>query len=122
MVHFFDFRGNPAAYCDDGVHIYYFSGTPAGYIEGDSVFDYEGRHLGWYENGWVVGDEGKSVYFTEAAQGGLPRPLKRMPPLKNMKFAVRMKKMRMMKPLKPMRSAAWAEMSGRDFFSTQQLR
>ncbi len=116
MIHFYDANGEPVAYCEDGVHIYLFSGVPAAYIEGDSLFDYEGRHLGWYENGWVVGDGGKSVCFTESAVGGIPRPLKKMAPLKSMKFALPMKKTRTLKPLKPMRSAAWSDMSSIEFF------
>lgn len=117
-AHFYDWRGNPLAYSEDGVHIYLFSGEPAAYIEGDSIFDYEGHHLGWYENGWIVGAEGKSVCFTESALGGLPRPLKKMSPFKSMKFALPMKKARILKPLKPMRSAAWSEMSSEAFFSS----
>lgn len=115
-THFYNSKGEPVAYSEDGVHIYFFSGAPAAYIEGDSIFDYEGRHLGWYENGWVVGEGGKSVCFTESAVGGIPRPPKKMPPLKSMKSALPMKKAKTLKPLKPMRSAAWSEVPSGEFF------
>ena len=115
-IHFYDHRGEPAAYSEDDVHIYLFSGAPAAYIEGGSIFDYNGGHLGWSEDGWVVGSEGKSVFFTETAEGGIPRPLKRMPPQKNMKLPLPMKKTRVLKPLKPMRSASWLTARGIAFF------
>lgn len=117
MNQFYDRKGEPVAYTEDGVHVYLFSGMPAAYIEADCLFDYDGRHLGWYQDGWVIGEGGRIVYFTDAAQGGLPRPPKKMGMLKSKKLPLPMKKERMMKNLRPMRSLDWAGIEGVDFFA-----
>ena len=51
---FYDKKGKPIAYCDDGETIYLLTGRPICYITSDAVFSFEGKHLGWFENGWIA--------------------------------------------------------------------
>ena len=49
----YDISGRAVAYCDDGAHIFLFSGKPLAYLTGRSVYSFQGRHLGWFGDGWV---------------------------------------------------------------------
>jgi hypothetical protein len=50
----FDLYGNPIAYIDysNENSIYMWNGVPVAYLEPDkTVYGFNGKHLGWYENG-----------------------------------------------------------------------
>jgi hypothetical protein len=47
--------------------VYAFCGLALGYLDGDSVYSFRGRHLGWWEDGWIFDHHGARALFTEAA-------------------------------------------------------
>ncbi|MFH1385121.1 MAG: 4-fold beta flower protein [Candidatus Omnitrophota bacterium] len=106
---FYDQSGYPIAYCDDGHHIYLFSGKPVAYILEDSVFSFEGHHLGWLHNGWVRDHNGDAVFFTENASGGILKPIPNPRPFKAFKEFLPFKGFRNFPPLKPLWSLEWGE-------------
>lgn len=117
-IYFFDFKGQPVAYSEDGLHLYLFSGQAVAYLQGELIYDYEGRHLGWFQDGWVMDPDGNYVYFTDAAEGEpAKKPRKIMPSLKSMKLSAPMKKKRDLPSPKPMRTLNWSLQSGDAFFS-----
>lgn len=93
MVFYNEFGVAVAYLHDDGIHIYLFDGKPVAYLHDDAVYSFNGKHLGWFEKGWVRDIEGACVFFTENAIGGLLKPMKQMEPLKGL---------RQLKPLKSM--------------------
>ncbi len=114
---FYDATGNRIAYTDDSdVHIYLFPGEPVAYLDGGSVYSYSGRHLGWFASGWIRDRNGNCVFFTEDAEGGPMKPMKKMTPTKAMKAMRPMKAMKEMRPIHPMDSSSWSELSGGQFF------
>lgn len=62
-------KGNPVAYIatDDENTIYSFDGQPFAYLDGDSIYGFNGEHLGWFEEGIVWDHQGKRVGSTSAA-------------------------------------------------------
>lgn len=74
---FYDANGEPIAYSEDGESIYLFSGEPVAYIEDGSVWNYDGYHLGRFEDGWIRDNDGNAAFFTDLAQGGPLNPLKK---------------------------------------------
>ena len=58
-IDFYDHDGQPIAYTQDRVHIYTFSGDPVAYLDGDSVYSFSGKHLGWFVDGWIRDNYGK---------------------------------------------------------------
>jgi hypothetical protein len=58
--------GVGTAYVDteDGSTIYLWSGVPVAYLEEDVIFGFNGRHLGWFEDGIVRGSRGMRVGYT----------------------------------------------------------
>jgi hypothetical protein len=70
-------RGLTVAYIDksEDATIYLWGGIPTAYLNGTSIYGFNGRHLGWFEDGIVRGDGGKRIGYTEetlAAYGKTP--------------------------------------------------
>ena len=65
----FDILGNPVAYISykDGT-IYMWDGRPVVYLEPDkTLYGFNGKHLGWYEDGKVRNLKGEIVGFNRMA-------------------------------------------------------
>lgn len=115
---FYDSKGQPYAYSDDGEAIYTFGGKPVGYIFGDSIYSFSGAHLGFYENGQIWDHGGGVVLFTSDASGGPMKPLKKLKPLKSLKALKPLKSVRVLKPINALRSMNWSTLSPVDFFGS----
>ncbi len=113
---FYDAVGRPVAYCDDGRHVYEFNGLALAYLEDDSVYAFDGQHLGWWERGWVRDHKGACVFFTDAASGGPPTPARQARPAKGYKNAPPAPAFRHLKPAPIVNSLAWSSRSGLQFF------
>lgn len=68
QITLFERNGVPVAYIDyneDGA-IYSFSGKPLAYLSTESdVYSFNGKHLGWFEDGIVWDHHGRQVGFVE---------------------------------------------------------
>ena len=114
---FYDRNGKPIAYTEDSIHIYLYSGKPVAYIDNDAVYGFNGKHMGWFENGWIRDLKGTCVYFTENASGSGPmKPLKQLKPLKSLKQLKPLKSLKEMKRTKALNQQAWSHLSGEAFF------
>lgn len=114
---FYDRNGKPVAYTEDDIHIYLFSGKPVAYCVDNAIYSFGGRHMGWFENGWIRDLHGACAFFTENAVGSGPmKPMKQMKPMKCMKQMKPMKAMREMKRMKAMNQLTWSVLSGENFF------
>lgn len=81
-ITFYDKNGDPFCYTEDDCHIYDFDGNPIAYIENDCVWNYDGKHLGFMHNGWIIDHSGDYLLFTEQSTGGPLKPLRSLSPLK----------------------------------------
>jgi hypothetical protein len=115
-IDFYDASGNPVAYSQDGKDIYLFSGSPVAYIEGDAIYSFSGRHLGWFENGLIRDRWGNCVFFTDGATGGPVRPVRRSKPVKGAKHVKPVKGVKEVRPVKAVNSLSWSSLSGPAFF------
>jgi hypothetical protein len=113
---FYDRSGTPITYTDDGVHLFTFSGQPVGYFHDDSLYSYQGQHLGRISNGLIRDNRGHVVFFSSDATGGPMRPVRRLKPLKGLKRLKPLKHLRRLAPLRPMLSNNWSQFSGQQFF------
>lgn len=118
-VDFYDQKGNPFAYTDDGSTIHTFSGKPIGYIDGVSIYTFSGKHVGFFEDGQVWDHSGCVVLFTDASIGGPIKPLKSLRPLKGIKQNEPLKKLKNTKPQKPSMSQSWSDLSPGEFFDLE---
>jgi hypothetical protein len=113
---FYDALGRPVAYCDDGRHVYEFSGLPRAYLDGDSVYAFDGQHLGWWDRGWIRDHQGACVFFTDAARGGPPTTARQASPAKGYKNIPPKPAFQHLKPAPVANSLAWSSRSGLQFF------
>lgn len=117
-ITFYDRYGRPIAYTEDNAHIYLFDGSAVAYISGDSIYGYSGKHLGFFQNGWVRDHSGNCVFFTEISRGSGPvKPVKSVRPVKSVKSVRPVKGVREVKPVKSVRLLSWSDLSGRQFFN-----
>ncbi|MDA3616341.1 4-fold beta flower protein [Polluticaenibacter yanchengensis] len=113
---FYDRSGFPSIYTEDDEHLYDFSGNPIAYISENSIYNYRGRHLGWFDNGWIKDSSGNCFLFSEIASGGPLKPLKKLKPLKSLKKLKPIKGLKQLKPLKPLSTLNWSIHTINDFF------
>jgi hypothetical protein len=110
----YDSRGNAAAYLElsEGMTFYLWDGDVAAYLSDDSVYGYNGKHLGWYRNGIVYDNEGAVV----AAPATSFRGAVSLAPLKGLKSLKPLKGLRDLKPLKPLFGTSWSKVPAKVFF------
>ena len=91
-VTLFDADGRAGAYVDASAEttIYPWSGRPVAYLEGKSIYGFNGRHPGWFDRGVVRDHQGHCAGFAQGVTGRLTRieglkSLKSLKPLKSLK-------------------------------------
>ena len=117
MKIFYNEYGTPFAYTDDNEHIFTFPGKPVGYIFADKIYSYNGKHLGWYIDGWIRDINGYCVFFTETATGGPIKPMRKMAPIRSVKTIKPLKRLRSLPHLKPIKRLAWSRYKDMEFFT-----
>lgn len=66
----FDKTGNPVAYLDfnDDNTIYLWNGKPSAYLDSENrVYGFNGKHLGWYEQGIIWNLNGERNGFNKSS-------------------------------------------------------
>ncbi|HYD92248.1 MAG TPA: hypothetical protein VEA37_12265, partial [Flavobacterium sp.] len=106
-VSLFDKDGNPFAYIaiDDESTIYSWNGSPLGYLFREDnqthIYSFQGKHLGWFEDGVVRDHTGNVAAFTK---GAITNVLAKIEPIKGLKQLKPLKSFRELAPLKPVNS------------------
>lgn len=114
---FYDNHGGPAAYTEDGEHIYLFTGEPVAYLDRDAVYGYNGRQFGWFDNGWIRDLNGDCVFFSENATGSGPmKPIKHICPIKCIKHIKPIKCIKEIRRVRTVNHLGWSKLSGFEFF------
>lgn len=104
----FDSEGEAVAYIDtsDDATIYLWSGKPAAYLDGKSIYGFNRKHLGWFEQGVVRDHNGNGVGFIQGAVSKLIR----LEGLKSLKSLNPLKSLKELEPLKPLNSNQWSRL------------
>ena len=102
----------------DKIHIYSWEGEPVAFVEKGAVFTFDKKHLGFYEEGWLRDKNGKCVAMVEPAgpMGPNPPKTKHREPPGEKKEAPPLPEIKELPP-KPLKKAAWSNLSDKDFFS-----
>ena len=101
---------------DDDV-IFLWTGEPVAIVDDESVFAFDGRHLGWFLDGWIRDHAGDCVYFTDDASGGARRPHRRPRPARGARRPRPRRLARQARPARSARTTRWSELSvGPAFF------
>lgn len=116
FIIFYDRGGNPISYLSerDNETIFLFNGTPVAYIYDSSVYSFRGKHLGWYENGWIYDNNGYCIFFSQNASGGPCKPVKKVTPVRCATRVKPVKSVKMVRPIRPVKRLQWGDSD--DFF------
>lgn len=114
-LNFYDAQGMAVCYVDDGEHLYAFTGEAIAYLEGDRVYSYSGRFLGWFEDGWLFDQENRPLFHSEEAVGGPLKPLRELRPMKELRGLRPLKGLREMPSLRPLRGGSWSPLKLNDW-------
>lgn len=114
---FYNKNGKPIAYLSerDNETIYLFNGTAVAYIYDDCVYTFKGRHIGWYEKGWIYDNNGYCVFFTQNASNGPTKPVRQITPVRSSTRVKPIKGVKSIKPVRPIKRLSWISNSD-DFF------
>lgn len=98
-VTLYDKSGTPIAYIstDEDRTIYSFDGRPLAYLEGNSIYGFNGNHLGWFEDGVVRDKQGCPAGFVSQRL----KAFARFQPHKSFKKFKPFKRFRRFAPFKP---------------------
>lgn len=118
---FYNKSGRPVAYTQDQATIYLYNGEAVAYLDGDAVYAFEGRHLGWFVEGRVLDHAGHDVFFTDLAMGRPATPIKLAPIPKGVKHARPIWREQEGRPMHPERKRAWAARSSEAFFLLERV-
>lgn len=117
-IDLYDSSGNAVAYIDDYVSdrvIYFWDGKPVAYLyqsfTGTDVFGFNGKHLGWFEDGKLRDNDGYLIAATKEAIGRITYG----ETLKGVKDTPPEKKYHEQAPVKPYFSDAWSTGTLRDY-------
>ena len=111
-----DRHGNALAYLEEDGSIWSWDGDPIAYLVDEKVYSYDGRILGWFDNGWLHDLRNAPALFSPGAVGGPLKPLRSLTSLKGLKSLKPLKGLRKLAPLRPLRAASWSELSGLHYF------
>ncbi|HEC40212.1 hypothetical protein LCGC14_0766200 [marine sediment metagenome] len=113
---FYSKIGSPIAYTEDACHIFLFTGKPVAYIDEDSIYNYNGKHLGFFEDGWIEDHDGFYLFFTKTATGGPDRAMQDIGPVKSEKSKIPDKNTKEPKPKKTENKETWSDLKWQQFF------
>ena len=113
-VDLFDSQGRAVAYIaeDSDQTIYLWSGKPVAYLDEDSVYGFNGKHIGWLKGGAIYDHDGNLV---AAIADRFAQPVS-IPPPKSFKQFRPFKAFKEFKPFKPFFTTSWSDIPARVFF------
>ena len=96
---------------------YNWEGDPLAIVEKGAVMTFKGKHLGWFEDGWLRDMKGNCVGFCEPTGKGGPNPPKAKygdPPADKKEAPDRPEVGEL--PKRPPRRAIWSDITDKSFF------
>ena len=94
--------------------IYLWSGEPVAYLGEDSVYGFNGEHLGWYRNGAIYDQHGQVVV---AAAGRFVNTAQLTADIKGYEHYKPFKSFKEFKPFKPLFSESWSDTPARVYLA-----
>jgi hypothetical protein len=112
---FYDSLGKAVVYLDDEGDdntFYLWDGKPVAYLDEDSLYGFNGKHLGWIKNGIIYDHSGNvevalSRVFSTPVSVAPPKSFRQFKPFKAFKE---------FKPFKPFFTSTWSDTPAKSFF------
>lgn len=89
--------------------IYGLRGENLAFLDGDSIYDWHGRHIAWWQDGHIRDHHGAVALFTAGATNlGVVRPVLAVRPTKPVKAVAPVRPVKQVKPLRPVKRLSWS--------------
>jgi len=104
----YDSDGDAVAYIDTDhdLTIYLWGGQPVAYLVADSVWGFNGKHLGWFEDGIIRDLKGYALGCIKGAVDINYNPQ----PLKGQKQLRPLKSLKELEPIRPLKIDEWSSL------------
>ncbi len=110
MEALYDRSGRVYAWLDENGRIISLRGNHLAFIDDDSVYNWRGKHIGWWRYGHIRESSGAVAVFTaDATNLGVVRPVRQVKPVKPVKAIAPVRPVKSVKPVRPVRKLAWAQ-------------
>ncbi|MGE5041331.1 MAG: 4-fold beta flower protein [Candidatus Levyibacteriota bacterium] len=95
-----------------------FQGKSAGFIKGDSLYNYEGKHVGWYSDGLIRDHQGLVVGFGQRVTDGIKPflPFKQFKPFPSPLEFEPFRPFTEFEPFRPFKSFYWSDIELESLF------
>ncbi len=113
---FYSMTGDVVCHLHTDQNFYLWNGKPVAYVAEDRVFGFNGRQLGWFENGWFYDRNNQPCLFSAEATGGPARPVRKVRPVRSTPQKRPQKAVRQVGLTKPARSFDWSPIVGPAYF------
>jgi hypothetical protein len=99
-------------YCwfdEESGHFISLRGDNLAFIDGNSIYDWNGRHVGWWQDGHIRDRTGAVVLLTADAQNmGVTKPVRAVHPVKPVRHVAPVKPIKDARPDRPASRLAWS--------------
>jgi hypothetical protein len=84
-------------------------GKNLAFVDGDSVYDWGGQHIGWWQDGHIRDRQGAVALFTaDAGSLGVVKPVRAVRPVSPVKPVAPVRPVKQVKPVKTVKKLAWS--------------
>lgn len=104
----YDGSGTAVAYIatSEELTVYTWAGAPVAYLDGENLYGFNGKHLGWFENGRIYDHQGRVAGATAEAASVALKPQR----IKGFKKFKPFKAFEQFAPLQPILIASWSQL------------
>jgi len=110
-ISLFDKNGSAVAYISSDGTIYLWDGRPVAYLLENHVYGFNGKHLGWFENGIMYDGDGYRIGFSREKCPVVTQ----IEPVKSVKHVKSVKSVKSIAPIKPIFSLANSNKKFKEF-------
>lgn len=84
-------------------------GENLAFLDGNSIYDWRGRHIAWWQDGHIRDRQGYAALFTANATNlGVVRPVRAVSPIRPVKAVAPVRPIKQAKPVRPVKRLAWS--------------
>jgi hypothetical protein len=105
----FDSVGRAVAFLRDDARVISLTGQHVAWIRGQHIYDYQGRHRGWWYGDHARGPDGGVMVWLRNARLGIVRPIPQIPPIPPIPAIPPLRPLPSLPPLKPLKRMGWSE-------------
>jgi hypothetical protein len=115
----YDRYGRPVFRVLDNGRFVTFSGKNMGFLKGDSLYNYVGRHVGWYSNGLVRDHQGNVVGFGQNVTDSIRPflPFKQFKPFASFVEFESFRPFTQFEPFRPFKRFYWSDIDLDNLFN-----